>query len=965
MKKMKVKVVFLTALSLIISNSSSAIENKLVHPVLLEKVQQSERDNRQYEVIELPNKMRVLLVSDSKAVKSLASIALPVGALQDPTAHQGLAHYTEHMVLMGSKKYPEPASFSLFLNRHAGQYNASTVRYRTSFYFEIENSAFETALDYLADAIAEPILDPKYADKERNAVNAEMTMGRSEDGLRFGQVDSETINQNHPSSHFFIGNLETLADKPNSKLQDALVKFHADYYSANIMVGVLYSNQSINKLAKLAEKTFGLIPNKNITVPQIDEKAITKESVDKQISMIPAQPKKTLYLQFPMENNLANFANKSDEFISYLITNSSKNTLSDQLKKQGLIEGISASFDPIRYGNSGIFSINVSLTDQGLAEKDKVIGAIFNYLQLIQKDGVSDIYYEELKKVLALKFRYQNIERDMSYVEWLSDQMLAYPVENILNSDYIATHFDKAAVLARLKSLTPDNVRLWVISPDQTTNKIAYSLNVPYQIDNITQEQKINWKNFAKTYSFSLPTTNPYIPDDFTIVKQDTNPLQTNEFNKRGNHFHFASQYFNDEPKAAIIVSLRNNQAFSDAKSQVSFELLDYIVSRELDQLVFQASEAGIELSSSKDNGLMIVASGFNQHMPDIITAILDKYRNTNVDELSLNLAKSWYLQELDQADHAKSYNLAYKPISALSTYPHYFERDVKRQIIKEINIDDILTYRKSLLTNSVPYMLSLGNISAENSLNLYHSIKKMLSDKAEFTPFKNIEINAPLKAIITQHATSTDNALIMSYIPINYDRVTGGILSYTLSKIISPWFFEQLRTKEQLGYAVFAVPVNIGQSLGLSFILQSNQYDPDYLLKRYQHFYPTMLNNLEALSNKDIDEYKKAILDELTMPPQTLNEELEYYVSDFLFSRFTFDSRSKKIEKIKKINKKDLIDFYKHSITEQTGLVLASQVLGKSSDNTKQPKAINNNDYTSFENASALQKLLLEELNK
>lgn len=361
----------------------------------------------------------------------------------------------------------------------------------------------------------------------------------------------------------------------------------------------------------------------------------------------------------------------------------------------------------------------------------------------------------------------------------------------------------------------------------------------------------------------------------------------------------------------------------------------------------------------------MIVASGFNQHMPDIITAILDKYRNTNVDELSLNLAKSWYLQELDQADHAKSYNLAYKPISALSTYPHYFERDVKRQIIKEINIDDILTYRKSLLTNSVPYMLSLGNISAENSLNLYHSIKKMLSDKAEFTPFKNIEINAPLKAIITQHATSTDNALIMSYIPINYDRVTGGMLSYTLSKIISPWFFEQLRTKEQLGYAVFAVPVNIGQSLGLSFILQSNQYDPDYLLKRYQHFYPTMLNNLEALSNKDIDEYKKAILDELTMPPQTLNEELEYYVSDFLFSRFTFDSRSKKIEKIKKINKKDLIDFYKHSITEQTGLVLASQVLGKSSDNTKQPKAINNNDYTSFENASALQKLLLEELNK
>lgn len=957
--KKLINFIFSGVIGLLLATSPSfGIENKLTKPVLIEKVQQSERDKRQYEVIELANKMRVLLVSDPKAVKSLASLALPVGSLQDPKDQQGLAHYTEHMVLMGSKNYPEPASFSQFLSRHAGSYNASTATHRTAFYFEVENSAFDKALDHLADAIAEPNLDPKFADKERNAVNAEMTMARSNDGFRIEQVNSETINPNHPSSQFSGGNLETLSDKPSSKLQDALVTFHKDYYSSNIMVGVIYSNQSINKLAKLAQNTFGKIPNKNINAPIVDKPAITPNVLSKQIAMVPAQPKKLLFLQFPMENNLDKFADKSDEYITYLIDNSSPNTLSDQLQKQGLIEGISSSINPIRYGNSGMLSINVSLTDDGLAQKDKVIGAIFNYLQLIQKQGISDAYYEELKKVLALEFKYQDVERDMSYVEWLSDQMLLYPVKNILNSDFIANNFDKTAITARLKSLTPDNVRVWIISPNQTTNKTAYFVDAPYKIDNITSEQKANWLALGKNFTFSLPELNPYIPDDFSIVKQNRAQAQPAGFSKRGNHLHFVSQYFKTEPKAAIVVSLRNNEAFSDAKAEVAFNLLDYIASRNLEQLLFQAGVAGISLSTDDDNGLMISASGFSQHLPKMVTAILNSYRNVTIDEQSLVLAKSWYLQELDKSEHAKSYWLAVNPVNELSDLP-YFERDERRQITATMTINDVLTYRDNLLTHSVPYMLSLGNLSNEDSLDLYHSIQKTLVRDVEFTPVDNIQIKKSLEAKMTQYAKSTDNALMMSYIPTGYDRIGSSMLSYTLSKIISPWFYDQLRTNEQLGYAVFAGPVTVGDSVGMSFIIQSNQYDPVYLFKRYQEFYPVISNKLKALSKEDIEQYKKAVLDELKMPPQTLDEEFSRYMADYRNSRFTFDSRHKKIEQLKKITQQDLVDFYNRSVMDKKGFVFASQVLGKREDNAKQPEAIS--EFTEFENVSALQDVLLK----
>ncbi|MCK8279208.1 pitrilysin, partial [Erwinia amylovora] len=98
----------------------------------------------------------------------------------------------------------------------------------------------QPAADRLADASAEPLLDPVNADRERNAVNAELTMARSRDGLRMAQVDAETINPQHPSSRFSGGNLQTLRDKPGSKLQDALKAFYHRYYSANLMKAVIY-----------------------------------------------------------------------------------------------------------------------------------------------------------------------------------------------------------------------------------------------------------------------------------------------------------------------------------------------------------------------------------------------------------------------------------------------------------------------------------------------------------------------------------------------------------------------------------------------------------------------------------------------------------------------------------------------------------------------------------------------------
>ena len=561
---------------------------------ITETIRKSEKDPRQYQAIKLDNGMTVLLVSDAQATKSLAALTLPVGSLENPTDQLGLAHYLEHMVLMGSKRYPQPDNLAEFLKKHGGSHNASTASYRTAFYLEVENDALQPAVDRLADAIAEPLLDPVNADRERHAVNAELTMARSRDGLRMAQVGAETLNPEHPSSRFSGGNLETLRDKPGSKLHDALTAFYHRYYSANLMKAVIYGNQPLPELQKIAAATFGRVANHHATVPDISVPVVTDKQKGIIIHYVPAQPRKQLKIEFRIDNNSDKFRSKTDTLIGYLIGNRSKNTLSDWLQNQGLADSISAGADPVIDRNGGVFSIAISLTDKGQANRDEVIAAVFSYLNQLRTEGIDKRYFDEVAHVLDLDFRYPSITRDMDYIEWLVDTMLRVPVADTLVAPYIADDYDAQAIGARLEGMTPENARIWFISPKEPHNKTAYFVDAPYQVDKISAQRFKDWQVESDKIKLSLPVLNPYIPDDFSLIKADKAYARPQELmNQQGLRvFYMPSQYYADEPKANITLALRNKAAMSTAQNQVMFALNDYLAGVALDELSSQASVA-------------------------------------------------------------------------------------------------------------------------------------------------------------------------------------------------------------------------------------------------------------------------------------------------------------------------------------------------------------------------------------
>ena len=89
-------------------------------------IRKSPSDKRNYRYVKLANKMKCLLVQDTETQKASAALYVGSGSLNDPVGYDGLAHFCEHMLFLGTRKFPEENNYAKFIKTHGGMKNAAT-----------------------------------------------------------------------------------------------------------------------------------------------------------------------------------------------------------------------------------------------------------------------------------------------------------------------------------------------------------------------------------------------------------------------------------------------------------------------------------------------------------------------------------------------------------------------------------------------------------------------------------------------------------------------------------------------------------------------------------------------------------------------------------------------------------------------------------------------------------------------
>ena len=201
----------------------------------------------------LANGLRVSLRHAPRLKRCAAALRVAAGSHDVPLAWPGLAHFLEHLVFLGTERFPTGEGLMAYVQRHGGQVNASTRERTTDFFFELPVSVFAHGLERLADMLTHPRLTLEDQLREREVLHAEYVAWSQDTKAQQQVALLEGLAADHPLRGFHAGNRDSLPVEREA-FQQALREFHTHFYQSGQMTLSLAGPQPLQELEALAQR---------------------------------------------------------------------------------------------------------------------------------------------------------------------------------------------------------------------------------------------------------------------------------------------------------------------------------------------------------------------------------------------------------------------------------------------------------------------------------------------------------------------------------------------------------------------------------------------------------------------------------------------------------------------------------------------------------------------------------------
>ena len=424
----------LTISLLWIAAPSAWAEESPVADVTIPKV--SPFDDRDYRVLTLENGLQALLVSDPEADKAAASMNVRVGSAQDPDDLQGLAHFLEHMLFLGTEPYPQSDAYQQYISDNAGSHNAFTAQQDTNYFFDIEPSALPGALDRFSEFFLSPLFNADHLESERNIVHSEYMARIRDESRRENDVLNQLLNPDNPTTGFAVGSRDTLADpEGEATLRERVIDFYHRYYDANVMNLAVVAPQPLDELEALVVERFADIPDHDLSAPTIDAPLIDPDTLPRYVERQSLQDRRQLRFYFPIPDPTDEYRTKPTQLIAHLLGDEGDGSLLAVLREAGLADGLSAGVGR-GDGNEALFTVSISLTPAGAERLDDIEATLFAAIEQIRADGLAEWRYDEQKSLSEQAFRFQQHGAPQQEATRLAMSLSRYPVEDVQYAAY-------------------------------------------------------------------------------------------------------------------------------------------------------------------------------------------------------------------------------------------------------------------------------------------------------------------------------------------------------------------------------------------------------------------------------------------------------------------------------------------------------------------------------------------------
>lgn len=836
----------------------------------LPPLQRAATDEAEWRRLVLPNGLRVLLASDRRFNKSAAALVVNVGQIDDPPDSEGLAHFLEHMLFLGTEKYPSEDEYRRFMRSNGGYNNAYTASDHTNYRFEVRHEALPEALDRFAQFFIAPRFDPRFTAREVNAVHNEAMRHLQNDQRRLTGVRRELYAAGSGETKFSTGNKDTLS----RATPEAVRSFYERHYGAERMALAITGRAPLDELERLARSAFSAVPRRDLAPVKREATFLPRRPLLRLAFVEPVKEVRQLQFEFVAPPTRPDFASHPARLVGELLRHAGEGSLLARLKGEGLANEVAADLWE-RTGDYGSYFVTIDLTPEGQRRYERVAALFFAYLEHLRRSPFPAGLYDELAQVGRLHEAYGDRGEGADLAARLANQALFYPLEVAERAGRAWGPPDEAAYRRLLSALVPENTIAALQAKGVATDRRERIYGTAYSYREDAGAAFAALKSPPADARFALPAPNRFLPQATPLLAEQPVVL----IDEPGLVLHYAADHEFQRPEAALVVRFVPVREGAGTEAAALLALWSRCLRDALDADFADARAAGVAITSELTlEGLKFSVTGYGDSAARFARHLAGRLRGFTLPPERFAAVKEAALRSLVSHAQTEAFALARERRDAVSREVAALP-DQLLAPTQAATWPDVQAFGRRLLARGKLEVLVYGHLPPAAAVSTARALASALgaapAPEATLLRRRHLEIAAGENVVDAGRIEGVNSAYLADYL-LGDDSPRTQVAAMLAAAVISPAYFSELRTRQQLGYIVSAGAGVSTRQRYLGFVIQSSEYASDELRRRSEQFIATFGERVGALSAAEWATLKAGVRSQLDVQPKSIAERAE-----------------------------------------------------------------------------------------
>lgn len=211
-------------------------------------------------------KLRVILVPEDRESVTVR-VMIGTGSREESDKEAGSAHFLEHFVFKGTRKFPKMFDVNEAVEKVGGAFNAYTGSNEMGFWVKMDKSHVALATQIVGQVVTEPVLPKEHFDKERGTILEELNMYEDRPDSKAAEECQKLLYGKTNMGRPIIGTIESLKAMTIEELRKYFEKW---FIAENMVLGVVGGYGKDEEILEIIKKEFAPLINDTKSLSEKD-----------------------------------------------------------------------------------------------------------------------------------------------------------------------------------------------------------------------------------------------------------------------------------------------------------------------------------------------------------------------------------------------------------------------------------------------------------------------------------------------------------------------------------------------------------------------------------------------------------------------------------------------------------------------------------------------------------------------